>query len=95
MFRVSTAKIGLALVAFFVSATSSFALPDCSKNVRDWRHECFGTFTFAGGAKYVGEWKNGTWGGRGTFTFSNGDKYVGNYKDGKRYGQGPLLSPMV
>ncbi|MBI78471.1 MAG: hypothetical protein CMM53_11960 [Rhodospirillaceae bacterium] len=55
--------------------------------------ECFGTFTFADGTKYVGEFKNDKYHGQGTFTFGPkskwaGDKYVGEHRDNKRNGQG-------
>jgi len=53
-----------------------------------------GTYTFAKGQKYVGEWKDGKRNGKGTFTISKDDKksknlrYVGQWKGGKRHGQG-------
>ena len=78
-------------VALMLSATASFALPVCP----EYRHptkspwvNCFGTYTFADGDKYVGEYKDDKGNGQGTYTFANGDKYVGEYKDDKRNGQG-------
>jgi len=62
-------------------------LPDC-KSSSTYKHNCIGTFTFASGDKYVGEWKDGKYSGQGTFTFASGDKYVGEWKDGKYSGQG-------
>ena len=67
-------------------------LPDC-KSSSTYKHNCIGTFTFASGDKYVGEWKDGKYSGQGTYTFGHssewaGDKYVGEYKNGKRHGQG-------
>ncbi len=47
-----------------------------------------GTFTYASGDKYVGEWKDGKTHGQGTQTYANGDKYVGELKDNKKHGQG-------
>ena len=47
-----------------------------------------GTFTFPDGAKYVGEFWNGTLSGQGTLTYPDDRKYVGEFKDGKRNGQG-------
>ena len=35
----------------------------------------FGTYTFASGAKYEGEWKNGKKHGQGTYTRANGTIY--------------------
>mgnify|MGYP006083283335 CR=1 FL=1 len=47
-----------------------------------------GTFTFANGDKYVGQWKGGKRNGQGTSTWARGDKYVGHFKDDKPNGQG-------
>ena len=32
----------------------------------------YGTYTYANGSKYVGEWKDGKENGQGTYTFANG-----------------------
>jgi hypothetical protein len=47
-----------------------------------------GTFTFANGGKYIGEFKDGQPHGQGTETYADGTKYIGEYKDGKKNGQG-------
>ena len=47
-----------------------------------------GTYAWANGDKYVGEFKDGNRTGQGTYTFADGDKYVGELKDGKIEGQG-------
>jgi hypothetical protein len=52
-----------------------------------------GTFIWADGDKYVGEFKDGNQEGLGTFYSGSdnefkGDKYVGGFKDDKRHGQG-------
>ena len=47
-----------------------------------------GTYTWASGHKYVGEYKDGKRHGQGTFTWANETKYVGQWKDGKFHGQG-------
>jgi len=52
-----------------------------------------GTYIWASGDKYVGQYKDGKTNGQGTFTFSNGIKYVGQWKDGKRNGQGTSTYP--
>ena len=78
-------------VALIVSATASFALPPCPAS--GFFHNCFGTYTYANGDKYVGEWKFNKWNGQGTYTYANGDKYVGEYKDEKRNGQGTITFP--
>ena len=57
---------------------------DCTKG--------FGTYTYASGDKYVGEYKDGKYHGQGTFTFASGDKYVGEFKDDKYHGQGAITT---
>jgi hypothetical protein len=47
-----------------------------------------GTYTFADGSKYVGEYNDGMIHGQGTLTTANGSKYVGEFKDGMMHGQG-------
>ena len=47
-----------------------------------------GTYTYANGSTYVGEFKNSIRNGQGTYTWANGNKYVGEFKDAKRNGQG-------
>ncbi|SHJ51724.1 tetratricopeptide repeat protein [Parasporobacterium paucivorans] len=48
----------------------------------------YGEVTFAGGKKYIGEFKDGKPHGKGAEFFSNGDRYEGEFKDGLRSGQG-------
>ena len=71
-------------VVFFLYATS-IAYSECIEgNCSSGQ----GTYTFASGSKYVGEFKDGKRHGQGTYTHANGDKYVGEWKDGKFHGQG-------
>ena len=56
-------------------------------------NNCFGSYTFANGDKYVGEFKTDAYNGQGTFIFGPnsewaGDKHVGEYRNNKRNGQG-------
>jgi hypothetical protein len=69
-----------------LAATAQSSLPPCPAT--GYRHNCYGTLTYANGAKYVGEFKDGKLNGQGAFTFANGYKYVGEFKDDKRNGQG-------
>ena len=62
-------------------------LPACQGSDASRWTNCVGTYTFANG-KYVGEFKDGKYGGQGTLTFANGNKYVGELKDGWFSGQG-------
>jgi hypothetical protein len=61
-------------------------LPPCPES--GLKQNCFGTSTFASGAKYAGEFKDGKPNGQGTATFASGEKYVGEFKDGTPHGQG-------
>ncbi len=63
-------------------------LPACPSNVDVVWTNCYGTYTWPNGDKYVGEYKNHKHNGQGTYTFADGIKYVGEFKDGKRNGQG-------
>ena len=84
-----TVAICLTISMLLGSVGVSFALTPCpgSYNRSTWTN-CFGIFTFANGAKYVGEYRSGKYHGLGTFTHVNGDKYVGEFRNGKRNGLG-------
>ena len=75
-----------------VNAAGASDLPDCPSDAKVQWHDCFGTYTFADGNEYVGEWKDNKRTGQGTYTYANGDEYVGEYKDSKRNGQGTYTS---
>jgi hypothetical protein len=66
-------------------------LPECPTS--GFWHECFGTNTFDSnskwsGDKYVGEFRNNNFDGKGIYYHASGNKYVGGFREGKRYGQG-------
>ena len=77
-------------VALMLSATASFALPNCPSDQTERYHNCFGTYTWTNGNKYVGEFRDDKTNGQGVRTYPNGNKYVGEEKDGKKDGQGTL-----
>ena len=79
-------KICLSLLALVFSASVGFSLPACPST--GYLHNCFGTFTWADGDEYVGEWKDNNFHGQGTYTFRNGEKYQGDWRDGRNFGQG-------
>lgn len=47
-----------------------------------------GTYQFANGDKYYGQWKDGKMTGNGRYEFSNGDRYNGDFIENKRDGTG-------
>jgi hypothetical protein len=49
-----------------------------------------GTFKFADGAVYEGDWIDGKYHGTGKFSFGNGDVYEGGFRNGKYHGTGKL-----
>ena len=48
------------------------------------------TCTYADGARYEGEWRDGNRHGNGTFWYANGGRYEGDWRDGNRHGYGTL-----
>ena len=85
----------LSCLAFFLMVGSGFAqsnIPMCQGNDASRWSNCFGTFTFASGNKYSGQWKDSRRSGQGTEFFVNGNKYVGEFKNDKPNGQGALYA---
>jgi len=77
------------LILLFCLTSQTWALPPCQGNQNDYRHNCYGSFTFSNGNYYQGEWKNNKINGEGTFTWKkSGNKYVGKSKDGLNHGFG-------
>ncbi len=76
------------LFSLTVGSLAQSNLKKCPKDQSQRHHNCFGTFIYAIGEKYVGEFRNHKRHGQGAFTFANGNKYVGAWHDDKYYGQG-------
>jgi hypothetical protein len=51
-------------------------------------HNGKGTYQFANGDKYYGQWKEGKMTGNGKYEFANGDRYNGDFVENKRDGTG-------
>jgi hypothetical protein len=85
--------VTLLLACCFGSAMAQSNLPACPSNVDLLWTNCYGTYTYADGNKYVGEFKDDKRNGQGTYTYANGDKYVGEHKDNKANGQGTYTCP--
>ena len=88
--RYLNTKLILFSVALMLSATASFALPNCPSDQTKRYHNCFGTYTWPNGEKYVGEWENGERHGYGKFSYFDGDVYVGEWRLGQHHGHGSL-----
>ena len=52
-----------------------------------------GTYYYADGRVYVGQWKKNQRHGQGTMTYKNKSKYVGEWKNNKRHGIGTAYYP--
>ena len=68
-----------------VQATS---LLNCPSDTNVLWHNCFGTYTWSDGEKYVGEFKDGNFNGQGVYTHADGKVEEGTWKDDKLNGQG-------
>ena len=76
----------LTALLFLFYVGDAAALPDCPSS--GYFDNCYGEWTFDGGDKYVGEFKDNKMHGQGTYTYASGSKYVGEWTDGKANGQG-------
>ena len=68
----------LSLYAFLLLMFCNVGFAECIKG------DCsngYGTYTYANGSKYVGEWKDGKENGLGTYTFANGIVDKGIWKN--------------
>ena len=55
-------------------------LPACPPS--GYFHNCFGTFTYSSGMKYVGEWRDDKYNGQGALFYANGSTRQGIWADG-------------
>ena len=71
-------------------------LPSCQGHASSWSN-CFDTYYFSNGDKYIGEWVSGKANGRGTQFIGDGQykggKYAGEFKDNKYDGFGTYYFP--
>ena len=82
----------LLLTLCLITSCISFAqsnLPACSG---DYWNNCYGSYAYANGDKYIGRWKDNQNNGQGIATFADGEKYVGQFKDSLRNGFGTLYN---
>jgi hypothetical protein len=64
------APILLTFAVLLFTATEGFALPACPEDQDERYHNCYGTYTWVDGDKYVGEFRNDALHGYGTYTFA-------------------------
>ena len=83
----------LLLIGFVPLVKAESALPDCPADQSAVFDNCFGTFFWLDGTKYIGEYKDGKNHGQGTFILPDGRKYIGEFKDDKYHGQGTFTLP--
>ena len=65
-----------------------------NSNAQCVKGNCFngnGTWKFANGDKYEGQWVDSKMHGFGKYEFSNGDRYNGDFHDNKRDGTGTYV----
>ena len=83
--QASTTQIASSTVSQSDTATTFASdLPACPSDTSAYWNNCFGTYTYDNGDKYVGEYKDDKRNGQGTYTHGPnskwaGDKYVGEY----------------
>ena len=86
-------KLFLYIFPFLLLSSLAWAeseLPECEGSPAtddflstiEWVN-CYGTFIFPDGAKYVGEFKDGKPHGQGTMTYADGTVEKGIWKDGE------------
>lgn len=66
-------------------------LASCPSDQNLLYNNCWGSYTYAAGDKYTGEWRDDQKHGLGVNTYANGDKYAGEFKDDRRSGHGTYL----
>jgi hypothetical protein len=84
-------KLLFIILILFAGNAMASSLPNCSSNLSELRHNCYGTYDNPDGSKYIGEFKEDKFHGEGTFT-SDGASYIGEWEEGNMHGQGTFTS---
>ena len=81
--------IFIILSSFYFSPVKADVLKACPERARKInRHNCYGSYTWEHGNKYIGEWQFGMMHGQGKYTYPKKYKYVGEWKEAKIDGYG-------
>ena len=76
--------IWLAFLLLPTAALAQPSLPPCPSDIGARWENCFGAYTFPNGDRYVGEWRDDKWNGRGVAYRANGAIYrSGRWLDGR------------
>ena len=77
-------KTKLLTICLLLFTSQVFALEECKGKYWD---NCYGTYTWDDGTKYVGAWKNDKKHGFGTYTYADGYIEVGQYENDEYVGK--------
>lgn len=83
----------LAFVLMVGGAYAQSVLPACPPS--GYFHNCFGTFTYSSGMKYVGEWRDDKYNGQGVLIYANGSTRQGIWADGVIIRSATVHPPVV
>ena len=91
--RIEEEKRQIALERQRMESQKGKRLSPCQgADVSQWNN-CFGTYIWPDGDKYVGDWKDGNATGQGSYIETNGNIYVGEFLEGKQNGRGTITFP--
>lgn len=76
------------ILMVLVTTDSPAQLLDGDKCVKGSCENGYGKAFFANGDKYIGQWKDGVFHGKGIYTSSDGSRYEGQYLEGTKEGTG-------
>lgn len=84
---------GLCVAMIVGTARAETSLEPCPEEKSVPWHDCFGTYAYGNGTKYIGEFRNDQRNGKGIFAYPDGAKYEGEFVDNEKKGQGTFTWP--
>ena len=96
--EIAVALARVTLLSLYVAmivgpARAESGLEPCPEETSVPWTDCFGTYAYGNGTKYVGEFRNDARNGKGIFTYPDGANYVGEFADNEKQGQGTFTWP--